>query len=182
MQVCTVTIVFAGESGADESRVAATAAAEASTVYNQDWFEDQHSSFTVLYFSIYTKHRQHKQFFPANEFRLSNAEIQQIWIKLELLNCNKYAVCCISTSLYICNDGDCIGTLNIVEFSSRFKINRFPICPSHPLLLAIVQVPIYCLWRNFNGHNQRAVAAVTRAAVRISRAAHCKLHFSVRLQ
>ena len=44
MQVCTVTIVFAGESGADESRVAATAAAEASTVYNQDWFEDQHSS------------------------------------------------------------------------------------------------------------------------------------------
>ena len=46
LQVCTVTIIFAGESGADESRVAATAAAEASTVYNQkqDWFEDQHSS------------------------------------------------------------------------------------------------------------------------------------------
>ena len=90
-----MTIVFAGESGADESRVAATAAAEASTVYNQDWFEDQHSSFTVLYFSIYTKHRQHKQFFPANEFKLMpNAEIQ---LTPTPINCNKYAVCCIST-------------------------------------------------------------------------------------
>ena len=77
-------------------------------------------------------------------------------------------MCCISTSLYICNDGDCIGTLNIVEFSSRFKINRFPICPSHPLLLAIVQLPIDCQPRNANGHNQRAVAPVTRAATRIS--------------
>ena len=67
-----MSVIFACESGADEGRVAATAAADASTVYNQDqdWFEDQHSSFTVLYFSIYTKHRQHKQFFPANEFRL----------------------------------------------------------------------------------------------------------------
>ena len=46
MQVCIVTVIFACESGADEGRVAATAAAEASMVYNQDqdWFEDQHSS------------------------------------------------------------------------------------------------------------------------------------------
>ena len=72
LQVCTVTIIFAGESGPDESRVAAAAAAEASTVYNQDWFEDQHSSFCSqqAHCALLYLHRQHQHFFPANEFRL----------------------------------------------------------------------------------------------------------------
>ena len=64
-----MTIIFAGESGA-ESIAAAAAASEASTVYKIRTglrISIPPPAVTVLYFSIYTEHS--RQFFPANEFR-----------------------------------------------------------------------------------------------------------------